>query len=157
MLARFPSLHPTRYQRAFPRYQYRYLAGSGPGSTERPSLTRNLLYLVMRTVTCTPVRLGPGLAHTLAKVGAGGLLLQGLGLYAPGDWVEDSHSSLIFIGSDTCLLPLPNFWVKHSPPAGLFRHFYHIPLCGSTHTGDTTMFSVSLPPLHKHIPFLFCI
>lgn len=108
MLARLPCLHPTRYQRAFPRNQYWYLAGSGPGSSEHSSLTRNLLYLVMRIVTCTPARLGPGIAHTLAKVGLGGLLLQGVDLYAPGDWVENSHSSPIFTGSDACLLPAWN-------------------------------------------------
>lgn len=103
MLARLPSLHPTRYQRAFPRHQYWYLAGSGPGSSERPTLTRNLLYLVMRTITCTPVGLGPGLAHTPVKVGLGGLLLLGLYLYAPGDRVVNSHSSPILTGSDVWL------------------------------------------------------
>jgi hypothetical protein len=57
----------------------------------------------MRTITCTPVGLGPGLAHTPAKVGLGGLLLLGLDLYAPGDRVENSHSSPIFTGSDVWL------------------------------------------------------
>jgi len=78
----------------------------------------------MRTITFTPVGLGPGLAHTPVKVGLGGLLLLGLDLYAPGDWVENSHSSPIFTGSDVwlpaCLLPLPNFWVELSLPASLF-------------------------------------
>jgi hypothetical protein len=57
----------------------------------------------MRTITCTPVGLGPGLAHTPAKVGLGGLLLLGLDLYAPGDWVNNSHSTPIFTGSDIWL------------------------------------------------------
>lgn len=138
MLARLPCLHPTRYQRAFPRNRYWYLAGSGPGSSEHSSLTRNLLYLVMRIVTCTPVGLGPGIAHTLAKVGLGGLLLQGVELYAPGDWVENSHSSPIFTGSDACLLPA---WNCH--------HFLH--------SSDFSFtFPFPLPHTLKVLPHSLC-
>ena len=57
----------------------------------------------MRTITCTPVGLGPGLAHTPVKVGLGGLLPLGLDLYAPGDRVKNAHSSPIFTGSDVWL------------------------------------------------------
>jgi len=97
----------------------------------------------MRTITCTPVGLGPGLAHTPVKVGLGGLLLLGLDLYAPGERVENSHSSPIFTGSDV--------WLPACFP-------FHISGCNFLCLLHYSDISTTFPLLFPHaLPSLYCI